>query len=93
MDNEEHCTALRAAVKDGIKEALRDEETVGAFWDSAFKHLQQKAQAGTGRFVLGGLGATLRRVSVFLALGFIVYSVGGWSALGKLFSVLWSSGG
>jgi hypothetical protein len=82
---------MRAAVAEGIKEALTDEELVERFWDSAFKALSTRAQAGTGKFVLGGLAGSVKRFTLFLALGFVVYTLGGWTAIAKLWAVFWSN--
>lgn len=83
---------MKESVAEGIKEALKDEEAVNAFWSSAFKALSQRAQTQTGRVVLGGAMGAVRRVGIFAVLGLIVYSVGGWTALSKLVSIFWSNG-
>jgi hypothetical protein len=92
--NEEQTKVLmRSAVAEGIKDAIKDEETVNVFWDSAFRALSTRAQARTGKFVLGGLSVFTRRVVLFLTLAFVVYTLGGWAAVVKLWSVLWSTDG
>lgn len=83
---------MKESVAEGIKEALKDEETVNAFWDSAFRALSTRAQTHTGKVILGGAVGTIKRVAVFTLLGFIVYSVGGWTALSKMFTIFWGNG-
>lgn len=78
---------IKNAVSDGIKGAMT-EQTAEAFWAAGFKVLQEQAARHTGRFVLGGLWGAVRKVAVFLVLGWIVYMVGGWSLLAKFWHAL-----
>lgn len=68
-------------------------ENAKAFWGAGFDLLQEQASAQAGRLVIGGLGALVRRVSTFVVLGLLVYSIGGWSALTKLWNAVMASGG
>ena len=83
--------ALKSAVADGIKEALRDPETVGTFWDATLRTFQSRAQQNTGKAVLGGVGVVLKRGVIFALAGYAVYLVGGWTALAKFVSLFWPS--
>lgn len=83
---------MAAAVREGIKGAMT-EETAAAFWAAGLTVLQRQATQHAGRFVLGGLWGLLRRASLFVTLGGIVYAIGGWAALATLFKTLFSSGG
>lgn len=41
-----------------------------------------------GQAVIGGLWDLMQRIMLFLMLGGLVYSVGGWSALATLFKTV-----
>lgn len=83
---------VASAVQEGIKAAMTG-ESAKAFWGAGFELLQEQASAQAGRWVIGGLGALVRRVSTFVVLGLLVYSIGGWSALTKLWNAVMASGG
>ena len=83
---------MAKAVRDGIREGISD-GTAEAFWAAGFKVLQKQAADHTGRFVLGGLWGLVRRISVFLALGGVIYALGGWSALATFGKAIFSTGG
>lgn len=83
---------IKDAVRSGIKDAV-DEGAVRAFWATGLTVLQEQAAEHAGRFVLGGLWGILRKMSMFLVLGVVVYAVGGWQALVGLFKVLFGTGG
>lgn len=83
---------MREAVRDGVRD-LVTEETIEAFWAGGLGMLQKQATEHAGRFVLGGLWGLARKASLFLALGGLVYALGGWSALAALFKAMFSSGG
>jgi len=76
--------AVKQAVADGLREVLEDDDAMATFWAAAFRQLQAQAQQETGRILLGGLGAVLRKGLMFTALGLIVYSLGGWAGLVKV---------
>lgn len=88
--DEETKQAMREAVASGIREVLSDKEIVADFWSGAFEQLQESAQRHTGRILLGSLGAVAKRVGLFVTLGLIVYAIGGWSAIVKLWHALTS---
>lgn len=85
---QEIAAAVQAAVAAGIKEVLDDEEAVGKFWGAAFAQLQQRAAESTGQWVLGGLRALASKISMFVGLAALVYALGGWAALAKLWAVM-----
>jgi hypothetical protein len=59
---------------------------------AGFRALQEEAQANTGRFVLRGLIGLVKKLSTFVVLGGMVYAIGGWTALGKLWHALFGTG-
>lgn len=75
---------IAAAVATGLKSAIT-EETATAFWSAGLTALQKQATEHAGRFVIGGLWGLVRKASLFLMLGGIVYALGGWTALAALF--------
>lgn len=81
---------IALAVRDGIKSAI-SEDTAEAFWKAGFTVLQKQATTQAGAIVLGGVVGLIRKIGLFLFLGTIVYSVGGWTALAKAWHVLWSA--
>lgn len=80
------------AVSEGILAVLRDEEVIRAFWASAFDQLQVQARAKTGEFVLGSIWSAVTKGLMFLALGYLVYLFGGWTALATLWKTLFGVG-
>ncbi len=79
------------AVAAGIQSAMT-EDAARQFWGAGFRELQEEAQAHTGRFVLGGLIGLIKKLITFVALGGMVYAIGGWTALGKLWHALFGAG-
>jgi hypothetical protein len=85
-------TRMAAAVASGIRQAMT-EDNAAAFWSAGIRVLQRQASEHTGRFVIGGLAAIVRKLSLFMVAGGIVYAIGGWAALAKMWQIVWSSGG
>lgn len=83
---------MAAAVAAGIHQAMT-EDNAAAFWDAGIRVLQKQASEHTGRFVIGGVAAIVRKLSLFLVAGGIVYAIGGWTALAKMWQIVWSGGG
>lgn len=81
---------ISSAVRIGIQSAI-NEETAAAFWKAGFNVLQDQATRHAGRFVIGGLAGIFKKIGLFLFLGTVVYTMGGWAALAKLWHVLWSA--
>lgn len=82
---------MAKAVENGFKSVL-NETTAEAFWAAGLNVLQRQATQRAGRFVLGGLWGLMRKMSLFLMLGGVVYAVGGWTALAGLFKALFVVG-
>lgn len=82
---------IAQAVRDGIKGAM-NEETAAAFWSAGLALLQKQATQRAGQIVIGGLWGLMQRIMLFLMLGGLVYSVGGWSALATLFKTVFGGG-
>lgn len=74
---------MRIAVAEGIEAVMTNEK----MWAKVFVVLQEQATERTGRFVLGGIGAVLKKalwVGTFLL---IAYSIGGLT----LAKAIWAS--
>lgn len=84
-------TRIEVAVQSGVRSAMT-EDTAKLFWSAGLSVLQDQASTHAGRFVLGGLWGLVRKLSMFLLLGGIVYAIGGWAALLKLWHVIFASG-
>lgn len=82
---------IAEAVKQGMREVLTDKEVVGQFIGAAVENFQKKASERTGEFVLGGIKAAVHKAAWFVGLGLVVYSIGGWSAVAKLWHTLWGA--
>lgn len=78
---------MTAAVRAGIAEAV-NEEMAERFWIVGLQVLQRRTSEHAGRFVVGGLIGVLRKLAMFLALGGMVYAIGGWQALAGLAKLL-----
>lgn len=83
---------MRESVREGLREFVT-EETIEQFWAGGLGLLQKQATKHAGQFVLGGLLGLARKAALFLALGGIVYALGGWSALAALVKSMFSQGG
>lgn len=68
---------MRIAVSEGIAEVLTSEEV----WAKVFAVLQKQASERTGRWLLGGLAAMLRKAMWVGVFVLVAYSIGGWSLL------------
>lgn len=82
---------VREAVAEGIRDVLKDKDSIDTFWSGALQHLQQTATKSTGKLVLGSVRAVIARGTTFLLLGMLVYSIGGWSAVAKLWHSMFSN--
>lgn len=82
---------IAAAVSKGIAEAVTD-ETARKFWGTGLSVLQEEATNHAGRFVVGGVMGLARKALMFLFLGSIVYALGGWAGLARLWQVLFQGG-
>lgn len=79
------------AVQKGIRESM-NEDAAERFWSAGLVVLQRQATDHAGRFVIGGLWGLMRRASMFVVLGGVVYAIGGWSALAGLFKTIFTQG-
>jgi hypothetical protein len=77
---------VRIGVAEGIAAAMTD-EAAERFWAKGLEVLQRQATERTGRFVLGGLTAMLKKLAWAAVLATAIYSVGGWS----LVKAMWAA--
>jgi hypothetical protein len=75
---------MRTAVSEGLEAVLTNE----AVWAKVFLVLQQQATERTGRFVLGGLTAALKKALWVGAFAMIAYSIGGWTLLKAIWAAM-----
>lgn len=73
--------AIRAAVAEGIRDAVSDP----ALWEAAGKAMRNQAQSAAGGWLLGGVHALLTRAAWALAIVAGIYALGGWAAVGAFF--------
>lgn len=72
-----------AAISDALSKTM-SEETALRFWMAGIRALQEHAAEHTGRWLLGGVWAIAQKLMLFMLLGGVVYAIGGWSALAKV---------
>lgn len=75
---------IAAALHGAITQAASSPET----WAAAVSGMRQATERNAGRWLIGGVWAVARKALVITALGMLVYSVGGWSALAGLFKAV-----
>jgi hypothetical protein len=80
-------TIMEKSVADGLTKAL-NAQTAEMFWSAGFNMLQRQATEKTGKWLVIGISAVLKRVATFLLLGGLIYWIGGWSALATFFKYL-----
>lgn len=80
-------TRIASAVQSGINNAMT-EGTAATFWAAGLHVLQKQASEHAGRFVIGGIWSLMRKASLFMMLGGLVYALGGWAALAALFKAI-----
>lgn len=73
--------AIRAAVAEGIRDAVSDP----ALWDAAGKAMREQAQSAAGGWLLGGVRVLLTRAAWALAIVAGIYALGGWTAVAAFF--------
>lgn len=75
------------SIAQALHETMSD-ETALKFWAAGIRALQEHAAEHTGRWLLGGVWAIVQRLMLFMLLGGVVYAIGGWSALAKVWHVI-----
>lgn len=78
---------MRKAMSEAIREVLADKQAITAFWSAAFEQVQEHATVQTGRWVIDGVRTIISKVSLVIAAGLLIYSLGGWSALMRFWHV------
>ena len=68
---------LKAAVAQGIREAVSDPE----LWTQMLKAVQAHAQQEAGGWLFGGIKAALSKIAWIFVIGFGIYLLGGWTGL------------
>lgn len=68
---------LKAAVAQGIREAVSDPE----LWTQMLKAVQAHAQQEAGGWLFGGIKAALSKLAWIVVIGVGVYLLGGWTGL------------
>lgn len=79
---------LTSALQQGLITAASDPDT----WAAMVRGARSATERHAGRWVLGSVWAMTRKGLLLLALGMIVYSVGGWTALTALFKSAFAAG-
>lgn len=82
---------IKDAVAHGITAAL-NEDNAKRFWSAGLSVLQEEASNHAGRFLLGGVWAVVRKLSMFAMLAGLAYALGGWAGLVKLRDVIFTPG-
>jgi len=78
---------MAEAAATALKQSL-NEDTAKMFWTAGVSMLQEQAANKTGRFVIGSFSVLAKKALLFAALGSLVYAIGGWDALARLFKAI-----
>ena len=78
---------IARALQQAIMAAAQSPET----WSAALTGAKAATSNHAGRVVLGALGALASRALLVLVIGMLVYSVGGWTALAKVWNAVTGS--
>lgn len=78
---------VATAVRDGIAAALADPAT----WAAAAGGVRASTEHHAGQWMVGAVGALLRKALFFIAAGLLVYSIGGWAALTAVWKAIWGA--
>lgn len=76
--------AIRSAVTSGIRDAIQDKALLEIFWQKAFEKLQEDSTNYAKKFLWARIKDGLNKGVSFFIIGMIIYSIGGWSAVHKL---------
>lgn len=87
QDMDELVKKIREANAESIAEALNSaltDDVAVRFWSAGLRAIQTHAAEHTGRFILGGVWAVAQKLLLFVTIGSLIYAIGGWAALAKL---------
>lgn len=76
---------MRAAVHEGFRDLLADDDVVDKLFERAFAVLKKNAATASGEFLIDSAWAVAKKVFWFTVAGIIVYMAGGWGAVVGLF--------
>jgi len=77
---------LKVAMKEAMKEGIREVFADTAMWEAFELGLQSRVSKKAGNLVMRGFWAITLKLGLFLLAGSIVYAVGGWPLLAKLWA-------
>lgn len=75
---------IAEAVEQGLMRAVSNPE----FWTRATNAMQAHAARQAGGWLIGSIGAAMKKAVMVAVVVFGIYSVGGWSALAKAWAML-----
>lgn len=81
------------AVTQGLRDVLEDREAIRKFWEGALDAASAHAAQQTGNAVLGAVKFAVTRGALFLLVGMLIYSLGGWGALATTWRAFFGSQG
>lgn len=80
---------LTSALQQGLITAASDPDT----WSAAIRGMRSATERHAGRLMFGVVWGTLRRAVAVVAIGMLIYSLGGWTALTAFIKSAFASGG
>lgn len=83
---------MAQSVKDGITAAMT-EEAAKQFWMTGWKVLQEQTKVRAGGWVIDGVSGGLKRILTLALVVAILYALGGWHLVVKVWEALTSSSG
>lgn len=70
--------AIANGIKQGFRDAVRDEELMEAFWDHGIKLAKKQATMRAGTLLMDSMTNVAKSAGKVLVIGLILYYVGGW---------------
>lgn len=73
--------AAARGMREGIRAAIQDDELVEAFWNKGMQVAKQQAKLGAGSLLFDSFSGFFKGIWKIVAVGMIIYYVGGWDLL------------
>jgi hypothetical protein len=85
-DSEMMRFAVSEAVVESLPRALKEAARDPEMWAAANEGIQEHVSTKAGSWLMKIIWLAISRVLLFIVLGSVVYAVGGWSLVAKIFA-------
>lgn len=75
--------AVEQAFPKALQSAARDPDTWAALQEGMKKHVSARA----GGLIMNAVWSVVSRIMLFIMLGLLIYAIGGWALVAKIFGV------